>query len=806
MELLELLDDRRLEGLHRIRRTLGPERSALAVDAQDLGDCVEAIETVCQLWSGACFPLLPAVDAKPALSERWQRFLDECLVDRIWHRQFPEDGITYRGSERRLTEWELGEFLVAVLDAADARRDQWAPVVVSRLEQDSDWFIAYATALGLWPDAPDARRVERFGYVEGLSWDQVVGTEFESVDEPGPADLLDRLRRHKTTTPARMSCALLQLSLAARSPSLQSPAILPRPSETAQQVGPNVVVIYEPGSVEDLALLWNLRMANGLPDGLPMGLPRTADLEGALRHWQNEFAFKMWTLGHDRCAITSASIDLGEFTDLAENVSGLSPGAWSVVSPDELLRDSDRPARVSRDTATFEDGFATVTAWDAMDREELGRRRGMGNDFGAIVRFTLLERHIPPSRSFELDYSFLAGWRGGGYEIPDRRYDSLTGIRWPAGWTVIEALARDRGLRAKPSTPGLAAAALLRRIGSINDVYALLSPSLVELLYRLSERRGMTWFRRKLREIGAALDDEVRERLDEAIAGLHHSATDEEQQEATFSQLVSLLRRDGAEAWLRWAEDHELLIRGARIRCDRCEARSWRALEELSAHPVCRGCGHPITSPYKPGELSFAYRAGETVLQAMQHDALVHLFAMRWFCELFRPSHDRPAGLYGAYPGVEFFEGDSDDLVGEADVLLVQADGQLVVGECKRRGVGLNQDEVDKVDRLAERLDSPWSFLATLDRSADCPPIWKDSTRTLPQRPRFALTAEQLFDDMVSWALGDNPFGWREDDDVAQYEREAHYVDRLAETLERMAGATIEQEMMRPPEEQAPGE
>ena len=45
----------------------------------------------------------------------------------------------------------------------------------------------------------------------------------------------------------------------------------------------------------------------------------------------------------------------------------------------------------------------------------------------------------------------------------------------------------------------------------------------------------------------------------------------------------------------------------------------------------------------------------------------------------------------------------------------------------------------------------------------------------------------------------DNPLGGREDDDAAHDERGAHFVDRLAETLERMSGATIEQDLMRTP-------
>jgi hypothetical protein len=145
----------------------------------------------------------------------------------------------------------------------------------------------------------------------------------------------------------------------------------------------------------------------------------------------------------------------------------------------------------------------------------------------------------------------------------------------------------------------------------------------------------------------------------------------------------------------------------------------------------------------------------------MQHDALVHLLAMRWFTELWRPSFDRASTLFGAYPGVEFFEQGEPDSIGEADVLLIQSDGELIPGECKRRGVGLKDADVEKLEHLANRLDSPWSFMATLDQASACPAIWTESRRELPEKPRFGLTAEHLFEPMVFWPAGANILAWR---------------------------------------------
>jgi hypothetical protein len=105
-------------------------------------------------------------------------------------------------------------------------------------------------------------------------------------------------------------------------------------------------------------------------------------------------------------------------------------------------------------------------------------------------------------------------------------------------------------------------------------------------------------------------------------------------------------------------------------------------------------------------------------------DAMAHIFTVRWRCELFADPFNKGSYLYGAYPGVDFKTPDGET-VGEADVLLVLADGTLVPGECKRTSADLNKGELGKLDRLADALGSRWSFLATLAPSRDCDAAWK---------------------------------------------------------------------------------
>ncbi len=120
----------------------------------------------------------------------------------------------------------------------------------------------------------------------------------------------------------------------------------------------------------------------------------------------------------------------------------------------------------------------------------------------------------------------------------------------------------------------------------------------------------------------------------------------------------------------------------------------------------------------------------------MEADALPHLLCASWWRALFRDS------FYGIHLGAEFLDGDR--VLGEADVVLLLADGRVAIGECKRRAVGLTQGDIDRMEDLADRLNAAWTFYATPQWASECTPIWQELRRDLPDRRRFALTGEQL--------------------------------------------------------------
>jgi hypothetical protein len=94
---------------------------------------------------------------------------------------------------------------------------------------------------------------------------------------------------------------------------------------------------------------------------------------------------------------------------------------------------------------------------------------------------------------------------------------------------------------------------------------------------------------------------------------------------------------------------------------------------------------------------------------------------------------------------------------------------------------------LEKLDSLAGRVGSPWSFLATLDRASDCPAIWQDARRSLPESPRLTLTTEFLFEGDVRDIAGVDPFAWRDDSPEDHAERERKFASDLAPWLDRLS-------------------
>jgi len=119
--------------------------------------------------------------------------------------------------------------------------------------------------------------------------------------------------------------------------------------------------------------------------------------------------------------------------------------------------------------------------------------------------------------------------------------------------------------------------------------------------------------------------------------------------------------------------------------------------------------------------------------------------------------------VFGAYPGVEFLEVGAKEVIAELDVVVVLANGQWIVGECKARQRGLIGAELQKLWAAADRVGATATFAATLDSGSACSDVWRQIADP-NGRPHFALTAGHLYDLPAYLAqYGDDLFGWRQD-------------------------------------------
>lgn len=760
-----LLGDSPIVGAKGVQRWLTTARDAHLVDAASVSDAAQAIEDVCNIWGGAYHLLVPIPHETDGLPPHWMRLVADTDVSRTAVRgQLPIPADKPRGDIGGYWVTDSrGDTPLAVLarmhrPAAELRTVRTA----NDVELNDPWAIAYLATWGRLPTYIDPQALRLAGLRTDVSYTDVIGVDSSRPADPGAVDLLQSLRDPQTTTAAQVSC--IRLGLASAPLGSQFEGIepsFPLRFHRARECGPNLVVVYEPGSVEDLCLLWHLRAVHGLPAGLPLGVPVTTDVPTALTYWWNEFAMRSWGLRSTKCHLVSVSVPLEALSEIA-----LAAGQqWSAIPWHEVLQPSWGCGVSSSEVAMFENGRAELLGVHPNEENALGADTIDDLRGSLEVVITPIGGRLPASQTL-VAADITAHYRGGAVLQVGGTRETLT-VRWPTGLTVLDAVMRDRGLRCQPSGPGRLAETLLSRAYDIGGLGPLFDPGSQELLQRLGERHGMNWFKRQLRtvlSIDTPPDASIEERLEKIEANVEEMAgspSDEEQTDISFDDVRRVFPNTGAaEAWLAWADEAGLLLRGTRIRCQHCLAHSWRPVAEIAPPVICRGCGATINRPFGYNTIKFRFRASEMLLRLLKSDAIVHALAFRFFADLFRPHFHEVGPIFGGYPGVTILQPGQRDPIGEVDDLFLMIDGGLGIGECKTRAAGLTTEEIDKLAKLAETLGASWTFTATLDSSSQCGPEWRINP-TKGRIPHFALTAEHLFDLAPINTVGTTPLGWR---------------------------------------------
>src|SRR6185295_7637540 len=159
--LLELLDDRRLGGVHGVRRLLGSERRVSIVATDDMGMAEEAITHHCQCWGGFGDLLVPMTSAATSLAEPWAILVRRLDVELIETNGTIEQDELERNGVLVMEGSGIHDPLLVALLANGVKRDDARTVQVPRL---SDTLRAETRA----PVRLDVAVLRRTGLVAGF--------------------------------------------------------------------------------------------------------------------------------------------------------------------------------------------------------------------------------------------------------------------------------------------------------------------------------------------------------------------------------------------------------------------------------------------------------------------------------------------------------------------------------------------------------------------------------------------------------------------------------------------------------------
>lgn len=750
-DLWPLLTSEPINGDTVIHRQLRPAGCAVILDRNDFDTATPAVIGLCDSWGGSAMPLIP-VTPQTSIDSRWHRILLQSNIDGIrrtdlLHEQERQRFCDIGGEDYR-------QLLLRIL--ADAPGDT---VQTSRgVPPDHPWYLAYLTMLGDLPDTPgDMNTWNRLP--ANLTYQDIVTIRSVGTDISARG-LLALIRLPDAVSAVNLTQSKLQVGI----PSATNRGLFPETSRyewdddrTSRRYGPNVIVVYQPGSVEDLALIWNLRARLAHPDGLPLPIPLTDTISEDLDTLRGSNVEHYFGGGHN-VALTSFSISQADLEPIAKR------HRFDVVDPWQLLGPIGGYCITSTETAYFTAGVATIPCFTATDTEALGvSLLGQHQGTSMQLKTTVADNPLPLSATMRRphyygEFRYLDGPITKGGDL-----NQSTDVRQPAGMEVLAALATDANVTATESSPGRAAEQIIR--AADNKLSMLAAPGVINAIRELTRGRHASLVKTRLNQFLNQDDiDEsadryqlLSDRLDKAVG----TPDVEEIGYLTFNQLKKLLCTTpaGAQRWLEWATGSGLVLRGVEAKCDRCGHKQWRPLSEIIPTLICHGCAHTIDNTHGFNHIEYRYRASEPLLRAMNHDVLPSVLSIRYIASVMG---GRRGMVFGAFPGIEFRQRGSAKVDAEVDALIVLRTGAIIVGECKTNARGLTRGELDKLWAAADQIGARATFAATLDEASNCGLEWRE--RSAPNgRPHFALTAEHLFDRQPGGpAVNKDLFEWRE--------------------------------------------
>lgn len=723
-----VLDDDLITGVVAAETHLRPARGACMLDTDDWNSAETAVTRLSQLWGGATDLLVPV--AAGVAPDPYPRLLRESELDGA-------TGTAASSLAPNLSS-ALARRLPAMLTLGLVDHDRSMGLEVSDLQIDNPWRLSYLATLGTLPEHPSPDQLSGLLLRETLEFGEFVRVERQSVATPSASDLVARLRKPNLFTPIGMSLSRLRTRpIGTKSAALDG--WLNDRYAFARNQGPSIVILYTPNSVTDLCLTWNLRALHGWPAGLPLAVPYqgspTAGAEDVITLLDHaNGGISGWPV-----LLVSATVPHPEVAEIASVLVDRRQIA-DAVQPHDVLQPARPATRTTATSLVFDGGAAMVATRTDRDRQDLGILTRIRIPAEMRLTVGIAEYPLPPSASL---FGGPNSAFGGGGCIINAGTDKLAKVHWPTGFTVLRAVAHDYGVDAAPSASGRTAMALLRALGSVNDIVWLANRPLIDLLYKKAASSGMGWWKKRATmqaEIVANASGDpagTEARLLQAIQEVSVSHGGESAATLTFSELNQAIgSTKAASVWLKWAERRSLLVRGSSLKCVRCQYRGWRPLADMAPPIVCPGCGTANDRPFQDASLLFSYRLGEVLRRAIENDSLYHLLVMRALAFYLDSGPDE---LVGVHPGVDFTHAGQQ---AEADIVAILASGMIIPVEVKMRSSGLRDHDLKQMDVLAQWLDVTTIMFATGDADSQLAPAFVAVAKSDATPIRRLLTAE----------------------------------------------------------------
>lgn len=762
-----LLDDDTLHGPQQVTVVYRPER--VAVPLGEAGDLLRhTVSKVCQVWGGAAWPLIP-LDQNGHPARPYNRILEGAAIDHLlglhpFDFPFLEDAKLEGGIDETGRNWQLALALLEYKPTPNL------PVVeVVELDRGDPWRDIYTVCLGALPARPSEALLRAGRLRESITFEDFVEVRRLNI-AGGLADLLQRMSFDSPTTPRTMSMVHLSPTKLV-GVGYARWATLRGLHGSSQDDGSRVVVVCRPESVEDVTLLWNIRGAHGDYRPFPLGIPVQEVNPQTLGQLSSASSANLHGGARNRIYLTSASLSEEELQSL---IAPYDMQEAVVVPYESALTIGHGGGWVREEVVNWSEGLALITPLPLDSHSELFATRAFGDVARTYFDIYLTNSPLPIAEDVRFignGFTFRAG-SATSWGVASNRAE-VKEIRWPTRLDLAQSIGARRGLEITESEPGAACRHALEGLGHIAWIGNLAHAPLLALLETMAARQGFNWFKERLRTAGLSTTNS------EAVAPSVDQLPDK-----SFHDFKRALGNNetATKYWLLWAEKARLITKGFTLACDSCGGKQWIPVSAFVPPLRCRSCTRVMETPFgERPNIDFKYRLAEPLRRIYDQDAMGHLLAMRYLGLLIGTGGR--GSLIGLHPGMEVRRQGSNQVAGEADVLLLTKTADFVPIEVKRSASGVTSQEVAKLDALCDLLKAPWSAVAACQYNRDAEQDLS-AFQTPAKRAsysRVALTYDAMLDPTPVWLMSRDPFEWSPLSDEEIASREATFVGHLVE-------------------------